>query len=274
MIKIYTDTNILRYFGSAFATRTLAEDLPIQLLVSPLALMELLSQLGTDQAQEAFNAVQALPRVHNKGPAGVLPWSDDFFRMAIFNQPPGEDVTTPPLNNAVNNVLNTIGPEDLKSEGDEMRALLDREKNAAVENFAALLNSWRAEGTLPEQEHQTIFARSIARRAGLDEDSVDVDQVVSLLNAHYVFEKQRMEAGGSSSDYNVRNRANDIYDAELLIYLADPSLHLLTCDRGFRRAQGSSQANRIHIETPNSLQDADRVTATLRRIVETAQEEN
>src|SRR5277367_1700944 len=124
MVKLYTDTNILRCFGSAFATRTLAEDLPVQLLVSPLALMELLSQLGTSEAQEAFNAVRALPRVHNQGPTGVLPWSDNFFRMALFSQPPMEDATIPLLNNAVNNVLNATRVEDLRTDGEEMRALL------------------------------------------------------------------------------------------------------------------------------------------------------
>jgi len=194
--------------------------------------------------------------------------------MALFNQPPIEDVTTPLLNRAVNNVLNATGPEELRADGAEMRALLDREKNAAAENLTNLLTSWRSEGPLPEREHQAIFARSIARRAGVDENSVDVDQVVSRLNAHYTFEKQRVEAGSSNPDYNVSSRANDVYDAELLIYLADPLLRLLTYDRGFRRARGSPQANRIHIETVNSLQDADRVTETLRRIVERAEEES
>jgi hypothetical protein len=194
--------------------------------------------------------------------------------MALFNRPPTQDVTTPLLNRAVNNVLNATGPEDLRADGAEMRALLDREKNAAVENFANLLNSWRSEGPLPDRDHQTIFARSIARRAGLDENSVDVDQVVSRLNAHYSFEKQRIDAGSSSPDYNVSSRANDVYDAELLIYLADPSLRLLTYDRGFRRARESSQANRIHLETLNSLQDADRIIETLRRIIERADEES
>jgi hypothetical protein len=274
MVKIYTDANILRRFGSAFTTRTLAEDLPVQLLVSPLALMEVLSQLGTDQAQEAFNAVQALPRVHNQGPTGMLPWSDDFFRMALFDQPPGNDVITPALNRAVNNVLNASCAEELRTEGQQMRDLLQQEKNAAAENFSALLGSWRSEGPLPETEHQSIFARSIARRAGMDDNNVEVDKIVSRLNAHYIFEKERIEVGGATSDYNVASRANDLYDAELLIYLADSSLRLLTYDRGFRRARESSQANRIHIETLNSLQDADRITATLRRIVETAEEEN
>jgi hypothetical protein len=124
MVRIYTDANILRRFGSAFATTTLPDDLPVQLLVSPLALMEVLSQLGTGEAQEAFNAVRALPRVHNQGPTRVLPWSDDFFRMALFDRPPGNDIITPALNRAVNNILNASNVEDVRTVGEEMRDLL------------------------------------------------------------------------------------------------------------------------------------------------------
>jgi len=65
MPKIYTDTNVLRYFGTAFAKTSLAKDLQDQLLLSPLSVMELLSQLGTEGAAEAFAAVQAFPRIHN-----------------------------------------------------------------------------------------------------------------------------------------------------------------------------------------------------------------
>src|ERR1017187_7369097 len=101
MVKIYTDTNVLRYFGTAFANTSLSEDLQVQLLLAPLALMELISQLGTAGAEEAYKAVHALPRVHNARATGMLPWSDDLFRMSLFNLPPGEDTITPALNNAV-----------------------------------------------------------------------------------------------------------------------------------------------------------------------------
>ena len=63
MVKIYTDTNVLRYFGTAFAKCSLEEDLQVQLLLSPLTVMELISQLGTEGAEDAFGAIQALPRV-------------------------------------------------------------------------------------------------------------------------------------------------------------------------------------------------------------------
>lgn len=270
MVKLYTDTNALHYFGNAFATEKLQDDVPVQLLLSPLSIMELLSQLGTNLAESAFNAIRALPRVHNAGGTGMLPFSDDFFRIALFNLPPGEDPITPALNTAVNNVLAATSADELREEGIEMRALLDREKDREATNFQALLTSLRLEGPLDEAENRVIFARSIARRAGIDENEVDAAKVVANLDAHFQFERERMRVGAETRAYNVAKRKNDIFDAELLIYLADTSLHLLTSDQGFRRASQSSQAARIHLVTPESLLTAETATATLRAIAEDA----
>ena len=149
-----------------------------------------------------------------------------------------------------------------------MRALLDKGKNGAAKNFAAVLNDWRSEGELPQEEHRAIFARSIARRAGADESTVDVDFVVNSLNALYVVENQRVKVAAKSRDYNVDKHSNDVYDAELLIYLADPILHLLTSDRGFRRVEKSSQAGRVHIADADCLMNAQCATDLIRQIVQ------
>jgi len=232
--------------------------------------MELISQLGTEGAEEAFAAVQALPRVHNARATRMLPWPDDFFRVSLFNLPPGKDTITPALSNAVINALNAAKAEDLSDDGKEMRTLLDEAKGEAARNFSAVLNSWRSEGPLSEAEHKAIFVRSIARQAGFDEAKVDVDFVVKSLNAHYVFESHRMEVGARNHDYNVDKHSNDVYDAELLIYLADPTLHLLTSDKGFRRVERSSQANRVHIADAACLRNPECATNTIRGIVEAA----
>lgn len=265
--KIYTDTNALRYFGTAFASASLAEDLRDQLLLAPFAVMELLSQLGTGGAKESFAAVKALPRVHNPSATGMLPWPDDSFRMSLFRLPPGRDVVTPAMNNAILNVLDAASPEDVKKDGEEIRALLDAAKQQSAEEFSDVLNARRTEGPLPEQEHKAIFARSVARQAGTDECAVDVDFVVDSLNAFYVFESTRMRIGAESREYNVNRRCNDIYDAELLVYLSDPTLHLLTSDKGFRRAEKSPQFSRVHIVEPGCLRDAERAERVIREIL-------
>jgi hypothetical protein len=95
---------------------------------------------------------------------------------------------------------------------------------------------------------------------------LNIDKIVDNLHAHFIFERERVRVGAEAHNYNVAKRKNDIFDAELLIYLADPSLHLLTSDRGFRRAIHSPRATRIHLVTPESLSSAEIATTTLRAI--------
>ncbi len=267
MVKIYTDTNVLRYFAVAFANQSLADDLRGYLLLSPIAVMELISQLGTDGADEAFAAVQALPRVHDPSRTGMLPWADDFFRISLFNLPPRRDTITPALNNAVVNVLNAAKAGDVAEDGKEMRALLDEAKDEATRNFSAVLSALRSKGPLSEAEDKAIFARSIARQSGFDETKVDADLVSKSLDAFYLFEKGRMHVGAQHVDYNVGKHSNDVWDAELLIYLANPTLHLLTSDKGFRRIEKSYQAERMHIAEAACLKDPACTTSLLRDIV-------
>lgn len=267
MVKIYTDTNALRYFGKAFAKSSLPTDLRDHLFLSPLSVMELLSQLGTNNAGEAFSAVHAFPRVHNPEASGMLPWSDIFLRMCLFGLPPEEDPITPALNRAVVNVLNAEHATDLENAGKEMRALLDFAKDWASKDFAAVLSSLRTDGDLPEAQHREIFANSIATRANVEGSSVDIDFIAKSLDAFFTFEKQRMKVAAKNRDYNIQKHSNDTYDAELLIYLADPSLHLLTSDTGFRRVDNSSQADRVHIVDPACLCDADQTAKLIRSIV-------
>lgn len=267
MAKIYSDTNVLRYFGTAFARSELPNDLREHLLLAPLSVMELLSQLGTSGAEEAFAAVQAFPKTYNPKASGMLPWSDDTFRISVFGLPPGPDVITPALNNAVVRVLNTPTAADLLDAGKEMRAMLDVAKEGTTKQFSDVLDGWRTEGSLPKDEHRAIFARSIATRAGIDRDKVDVDTVLKALGGLYTFESTKLKIGANEPGYKVEKHSNDVYDAELLIYLADPTLHLLTSDGGFRRVQGSPQYRRVHIVPPGCLLDPDRAADTIRGIL-------
>lgn len=267
MVKIYTDTNVLHYFGQAFHTESVPAEIAVQLLLAPIAILELLSQLGTKDAESAFAGVQALPRVHNPEACGFLPWSDDFFRMCLFKTPPSKEDVIRSINNAIVRVLNAGSVSELRAEGEEMRRLLDASKQMALNDFAALRDSMQAEGRLDPAEDRRIFAQSIARKADADRETVDVDFVVRSLDAHYTFEQQRIGNAATNREYNIEKRSNDAYDAELLLYLADPSLHFLTCDNGFNRAKASSQGDRIHIVPPDALQDPQRAVKVLQGIL-------
>ena len=84
------------------------------------------------------------PKTYNPKASGMLPWSDDTFRISVFGLPHGEDVINPALNNAVIRVLNSPTAADLL-EVTEMRAMLDAAKDGTTRQFGDVPNGWRAD---------------------------------------------------------------------------------------------------------------------------------
>ncbi len=50
----------------------------------------------------------------------------------------------------------------------------------------------------------------------MEPESVDVDSVLTHLDAHYRFEQQRINAAIDNPEYNATKRANDVYDSDCL----------------------------------------------------------
>jgi len=231
--------------------------------------MELLSQLASDtDARAAFAALHAFPNIHNAKASGMLPWSDTLFRVSIFGLPIITDEVIPSLNNAVNDVLNATDVQSMRKLGEHFRAMLDEAKLQKVEEFSDLMKVWRSGGGMSEKEHRQIFAHSIARSAKAEVANADVDFIVGKLNALYLFDKNKITRAAKDKNYNPQKWANDLYDAEFLVYLADPGLHFLTSDKGFRKTEGAAQYPRINIVHPNALLDLATATATLQKIIE------
>jgi hypothetical protein len=78
-----------------------------------------------------------------------------------------------------------------------------------------------------------------------------------------------------SKGYKPEKHANDLLDAEQLIYLSDPSRHFLTCDGGFQNlVKKSPQAKGIVTVEPEALADAGKAEAVLRGVVEATAKES
>jgi hypothetical protein len=271
MAKIYTDTNALRYLGIACKEMVLPLDLRDGLLLSPLAVMELLSQLALDtDAEAAFATLRAFPNIHNHEASGMLPWSDTLFRVSLFGLPITQDEVVTSLNSAVNDVLDARDARSVHELGTRFRQMLDHAKQQKVEDFSNWMRAWRAEGSLSEASHRKIFADSIALSAKIDPADTSAEYVVEKLNALYQFDNTKIKRADKDKKYKPERHANDIYDAEFLVYLADPGLHFLTSDKGFRKAEGSTQYSRIHIVRPESLTDVTSAIEVLREILKQA----
>jgi hypothetical protein len=67
MVKIYTDTNVLHYFGEAFRTQAVPPEIAVELLLAPIALLELLLSMKrhhlADQLVYGNKDLNRFPRV-------------------------------------------------------------------------------------------------------------------------------------------------------------------------------------------------------------------
>ncbi len=268
MGAIYTDTNVLRYFRTAFAETSLQRDIRDHMVLAPLTVLELASQLVTGSAEEVFSAFKVLRPTHFIEGAGMwlLPWPDDLFRD-LLSLPRGENTITPALTTLVHNVWNAQKVEDLKEDAAELRGLWDKTVRGLASVFSEDVDAARSSGPVPEEDRKESFFRNVAHRAGVDERKYYLDLLAKGLDAYWISYKYLLQVALQNENYNFDKNRNDHIDAELLIYLADPRLHLLTCDTGFRRVAGSSQANRVHIADPACLGDPERVTVELRNIL-------
>jgi hypothetical protein len=264
---IFFDTNVLRYFARAFRDTSVDPELKQHFAVSPISLLELLSELATSDANQAFQTVRALPNIFDTDRLPLLPWEDDVFRVLIFNLPQPQSRLPELLGNATRRVFDAKDPDDIKEDARQLREMMDQGKFEATEDFARLLNSWRAHGGVADEEHRRIFATSIARRAGLPPEGIDVDNVIEKLNALWVYEQERLTNAAAERAYEPHRHENDVYDAQQLVYLAHPGLHFLTCDRGFRKAAGALQFDRIHWEPNQIFENPVEATRVMRSII-------
>jgi hypothetical protein len=63
------------------------------------------------------------------------------------------------------------------------------------------------------------------------------------------------------------NHVNDLFDAEQLVYLGDPTLHFVTVDKGYlNKVRKSSTRGRIHRVDGSELDDPKKAEALLRKI--------
>ena len=108
----------------------------------------------------------------------------------------------------------------------------------------------------------------LARGLGIDPSRFLAADVAEALSAYHEFERQRLLVAAQDPMYNFEKSANDILDAQQLVYLADSRLSFLTGDRGYlRRIKKSQQKTRIHLLGRRPLNTADDVDAVLRAIL-------
>jgi hypothetical protein len=264
--RIYFDTTAFREIGNAFEKDTLPAEIRDRVLISPLTVFEVLSQLTIAKADEVLRQFQAVPNWTNPKHTGLLPWPDNALASIWFAKPAPDEGFTERMQKAFDTCLATESVETLKEEAGKLKDEMDKLKEKTAQDFGRLLESARKE-PLEGEKFSRAWFEGIAARVKADPESKDMAQIVCTLNAYHEFEIGKLKVALENANYNPLKHQNDLFDAEQLIYLFDPSLRFLTCDAGIANlVKNSSQAKRVITVSPEELIDPAKVEILIRGI--------
>jgi hypothetical protein len=264
--RIYFDTAVFREVGKAFEENSLPTELRHRVLISPLAVFEVWSQLTIAKADEVLKQVRAILNWTDTEHAGLLPWPDDALFGIWFKKPAPDDEFKERMQNAFNTCLATESVETLQAEAGKLKDEMDKTKEKTAQDFARLIAAARNE-PLEGEKFSRAWFQGIATRVKADPKSREMSEIVTTLNAYHEFEKGKLQIALANTNYNPGKHQNDLFDAEQLIYLSDPSLCFLTCDAGIANlVKNSSQAKRVICVAPEELANATKVEKLIRGI--------
>jgi len=265
--RIYFDTVAFRVVGKAFEKDVLHADLKSRILISPITLFEIWSQLTITKSEEVLRQIQSVPNWTDSN-IGLLPWPDDALYALWHQKLAPDDGFTKKIEQAFNLCLAATYPDQLREAAGDLRDAIDDVTDKMALEFKNLLDSARASG-LGSRDFSNAWYLGIAKRAKGDPSSKSFDAIRSGLNAYYEFEMSKLQVALDNKTYNPDKHKNDVLDAEQLVYLYDDSLNFLTCDSGFGNlVKNSAQSKQIVITTQDKLSNAMQVESFLRTILQ------
>ena len=275
-LAIFLDTNAFRYFGIAFENVSLAPEIRERILISPLSAFEVFAQLGDENETKAdlvLRQVHALPHWTNPKRAGLLPWPDDMLQMLWSQKPVQDGDFTTKIQGSFNVILTADSLTPLKEAALQQKHMMDAFKETMAHDFKNMLDDLKKQqGKTAKKKAKPVdttdpWFNGIAKRAKADPNSKTISEVQSLFSAYHEFEQTKLQTALLIPEYNPlsHKNQNDIIDSEQLIYLGDPSLCMLTADKGIQgKVVKSEQAARIIVATPEDLSDATKAEGVLK----------
>lgn len=265
-MMVYFDTVAFRHIGKSFEEVQLPDKIRDRILISPLTVFEVFSQLTI--GEKVLRQVHAVLNWSNPKHTGLLMWPDDVLSGVWFGKAPPDDGFTERMQKAFNTCLATDSVEELAEESGNLKTELDKVKMKTANDFGQLLQSGRKEGFKWDSFSETWF-QGIANRVNGDPKSRSVSEVVTIFNAYHEFERRKLRDALPDANYDPIAHRNDLFDAEQLVYLSNPYLHFLTCDKGLTDfVKNSSQANRVVNVQAADLDSAEKVETLLGKVVQ------
>jgi hypothetical protein len=205
-----------------------------------------------------------------------LGWREVFIAHWIFSEEIPDEASES-LKRVLRICYECETPDDkLREDAGALSELLERAKQRKATLLESAVRTIRqspkdnAEDNLRGATRLAI-ANSLRDVVGATSDEIPDDAIAACLPAYFEYHADLVVRAIPCDEFNFfsRKHLNDHFDAEQLIFLADPSLHFFTGDQGYRCA--ARVEPRVHILEASQVQDSTiapiLMTAEIRRLV-------
>ena len=255
-MSVYFDTNVIRYLRTGLRDQPLADQRKREVVLSPISLLELVAQIACIPG-EALGCIHDLGSWANTANLQLLDWSEVFIAHWVFGKDRADGISVELQRMLKVCYSSECADADLR---DDARALSDflehakRRKAVLLEGAVAEIRRLRVACTTAELRAcaRRGLAGGLRSRVGAVEGPPD-DSVAGRLVAYFAYHEDLIERAARTGEFNFFKHRNDHFDAEQLVFLADPSLHFFTADTGYFEA--ARLEPRIHILRADQLQE-------------------
>ena len=274
-MSVFFDTNIIHYLRDGLRHQSLSQEQKRHVVLSPISVLELVSQIAA-APDEALGAIHALRAWIDTEHADLLGWREAFIAHWVFSKRIADEVSE-----GLKRVLTTCyvseKPDNkLREDAGALSEFLEtakRGKATLLENAARTIRQTPKDNTKDNLRGAARLAIASGLRAavGATSDEMPEDAIAGCLPAYFEYHSDLIQRAIPNDEFNSfsRKHLNDHFDAEQLVFLADPSLHFFTADQGYRCA--ARVEPRVHILEASQVQDStiapNLMAAEIQRIV-------
>ena len=220
--------------------------------ICSITLYELIAGIdGGDEAHFPENR-DRLKILYEPARRELLPLASDFVRSVVFHLPIRTQAFQPSkLQRWVEVILHARTKAELRdgrvmmrgqSYGSDISPLVEHIRKGKKQDTERLEKLRR--GDLKPSTWNT-WAEQLLSRTKVSATAENVAAILSAMDAAWQYELARYDLAKNSA-YNLAKNASDWLDSQLLYYLADPMIHLITFDSRIKdRTKGSTQSSRI-----------------------------
>ena len=258
-MPVYFDTNIIRYLRDGLREQSLSQEEKKQVVLSPISVLELVSQIAAIP-DEALGAIHALRSWIDTKDAYLLGCREAFIAHWVFSKKIADEVSEG-LKRVLATCYESETPDNkLREDAGALLKFLETEKRGKarlLENAARDIRQTPKDNSKANLRGaaRSAIARGLRTVVAATPDEMPDDAIADCLPAYFEYHTALIERAipDDKFHFSSEKHLNDHFDAEQLVYLADPSLHFFTGDKGF--ACAAAVEPRVHILEARQVRD-------------------